>query len=333
MATMADGIKRAGERWYTAAALAGLPEMPGTARRVRDRAEREQWLARNREGRGGGSEYAISSLPATTQAALLLREPPAIDDAAELPPEPRKRGRRVTYMRSAEQIQSLWARWERLKQPAKDLAAQRLRALHAVEALTRNGVGSVEAICKVAAQMQREGMKGASAPRIFEYLKQVRGAHRSDWLALLAPHHVGRTATAEIDPQDWDQFVALYLSERQNSLTVCFRRVQRTAAAAGRETASERTFRRRLPRVFTAKEIAYARGGEKALDRVLGSETRDRSMYAAMEAVNGDGVLFVPWCVFPTGEIARPKVWVWQCLGTGKILAWRADVSEKSCSR
>lgn len=58
------------EHFYTAKQLAGLPGMPGTERSVQRKADRENWTHRQREGRGGGREYAESALPAATQAHL-----------------------------------------------------------------------------------------------------------------------------------------------------------------------------------------------------------------------------------------------------------------------
>lgn len=56
--------------FYTAKQLAGLPGMPGTERGVRKMGDRESWPHRQREGRGGGREYAASALPKTTLAHL-----------------------------------------------------------------------------------------------------------------------------------------------------------------------------------------------------------------------------------------------------------------------
>lgn len=55
--------------WITAADLAGMPGMPGTARSVLRRAESEGWTSRPRD-HGKGYEYHIDSLPAETQAHL-----------------------------------------------------------------------------------------------------------------------------------------------------------------------------------------------------------------------------------------------------------------------
>lgn len=56
--------------WFTAAELIGLLGMPKTISGVIKLAKREHWLSRPREGRGGGREYHISSLPPATRHAL-----------------------------------------------------------------------------------------------------------------------------------------------------------------------------------------------------------------------------------------------------------------------
>ena len=56
--------------WYAASELAGLPGMPGTRQGVLSMAKRMGWASRKRQGRGGGREYALASLPEATQEAL-----------------------------------------------------------------------------------------------------------------------------------------------------------------------------------------------------------------------------------------------------------------------
>ena len=58
------------KEWFSAAELVGCPGLPSTSRRIRGKAIRDCWQNRRREGRGGGSEYHISSLPAETQQHL-----------------------------------------------------------------------------------------------------------------------------------------------------------------------------------------------------------------------------------------------------------------------
>lgn len=50
-----------------------LPAIPGTERGVQKQAEREQWKSRPREGRGGGREYYIGSLPEAARIELARR--------------------------------------------------------------------------------------------------------------------------------------------------------------------------------------------------------------------------------------------------------------------
>jgi putative transposase len=57
--------------YYSAKELAGLPGLPTSERRVKTKAERENWLSQKKAGRGGGFEYHISALPSMTRDHLL----------------------------------------------------------------------------------------------------------------------------------------------------------------------------------------------------------------------------------------------------------------------
>lgn len=63
------------EVWHSAAELAAmkLPGLPTVERALRRRAQNEGWESRKRNGRGGGSEYPISALPAEAQAVLAAK--------------------------------------------------------------------------------------------------------------------------------------------------------------------------------------------------------------------------------------------------------------------
>lgn len=58
--------------WLTARELAGLPGMPTTERRARERLLKLGVPSRGRAGRGGGQEYDCSRLPAETRRALMI---------------------------------------------------------------------------------------------------------------------------------------------------------------------------------------------------------------------------------------------------------------------
>ncbi|MDO8837980.1 MAG: Mu transposase C-terminal domain-containing protein [Parvibaculum sp.] len=61
--------------WFSAQELAGLglPAIAGTERGVQLQATREGWQSRPREGRGGGREYHLTSLPEAARIELALR--------------------------------------------------------------------------------------------------------------------------------------------------------------------------------------------------------------------------------------------------------------------
>ncbi|HAW24523.1 MAG TPA: transposase, partial [Pseudomonas sp.] len=73
--------------WYTAQELAGLLGMPGTARSVKARAQRERWAGQRRLG-SKAIEYAFAVLPSETQAALIAASvaseaPTAVSEQSE----------------------------------------------------------------------------------------------------------------------------------------------------------------------------------------------------------------------------------------------------------
>lgn len=61
------------KEWWAIPELVGLPGLPSTPQGARFKANTEQWQSRPRQGRGGGKEYHISSLPDETKTALHFR--------------------------------------------------------------------------------------------------------------------------------------------------------------------------------------------------------------------------------------------------------------------
>lgn len=70
--------------WLSAPALAGLPGLPTTRRRVLERAKSEGWTARPRVGQGrDGFEYLVADLPLEAQQALAAKAAGAVRPAAQ----------------------------------------------------------------------------------------------------------------------------------------------------------------------------------------------------------------------------------------------------------
>lgn len=68
--------------WYTLQELIkfDLIGLPATVAGLRKKAQKEGWECRPRDGRGGGWEYSVESLPQNTQAALIAKLAPAIEE-------------------------------------------------------------------------------------------------------------------------------------------------------------------------------------------------------------------------------------------------------------
>lgn len=64
--------------WFSSGELEGLPGLPTTERRIREKAKRDRWESRPRQGKGGGVEYNINSLPETTQSHLRANSAPQL---------------------------------------------------------------------------------------------------------------------------------------------------------------------------------------------------------------------------------------------------------------
>lgn len=300
--------------WFGVRELVGLPGMPASGRHVARRAAAEGWRAQERAGRGGGREYHLASLPQETQAALLLREcarTPA-SEAGSSPAAPR-------LCRD-----SLWTTYERKHEGAKAEAQRRLHAVHSVERLIAEGAKKLDAYTAVAAELSE------SVSTIRRWLRLVQSLHRSDYLAALAPRHVGRTVLAEYSEEVWELFKADYLRLERPPATACYERVARIAAARGWVMPSRATLQRRLEREIPRQALLLARGGDDALKRSYPAQRRDRSVFHALEAVNADGHTWDVFVEWPDGERRRPAMVAVQDLYSGVILSWRVDKSENT---
>lgn len=312
------------QAWYSAAQLAGKPGMPGTERAVQLKAEKAGWAWRKREGRGGGREYSIEALPAETHAALLLSSPissalPATAGASSATPA--NPGAAASYDRDTLQLH-----YDRVPQKMKDEAARKQRACLAVAALVDKGQrlgASLDAV---------ELATGIPAASIKRWWYSVAQSPRADWLALLVDGYQGRVAKAECDPQAWDWFKGQYLSRREPSYADSYRRLEKVAAQHKWAIPSQKTLERRMEAEVSPYTRTLMRKGPEAMARMFPPQSRDRSVFAAGQAVNGDGLKFdTLWVAFEDGEIINTATgWFWQDIGTNKIIAHRVAKTENT---
>jgi hypothetical protein len=314
--------------WFTPKELAGLPELPNTARRVRSMANRERWKSRKRSGRGGGFEYHIDSLPEKARAALIVRhhrQSPAASSPAGGPGH-QADGRPTPTAPFEYCAESLWNRFERLPKHRKDEAHQIALAVDsALEMIARDvpardaWTAAAEAIGKTRSTLQR-------------WHQLIKKYHRSDWPAAAVKSYKGRTKKTPFDRRAWDYLLGDYLRLEQPTLSACYRRLIEVAEQQGWSVPPERTVHRRIKAFKRANpgRFTLLREGEGALMRMYPALQRSVADLHALQWINGDGYqhnVFVRW---PDGKIARPKTWFWQDVYSRKILGFRTDETEHS---
>lgn len=315
--------------WYSASKLAGLPGLPGTVQRINAKARNQNWHYRKRKGRGGGREYAFTSLPIETQAALVKTFPELVEHATPAPVEQddeQTAAPAFTYDK-----EELWRWAERRPQKMRDRGARRAMLLRQVMKLVdaghtlRDATGSVGQSHGVSAATMRGWYYGAN--------KQVGAQHYdpADWDAALIPGYRGQAPYAECDPRAWDWLLGHYLTHRQPSFRDSYRRLEAIAKQEGWVIPCERTLMRRLKNEVSIFTITYKREGAEALNKLLPPMKRDKSCFSAGEAVSGDGMKFDKlWIDWGDETINTTTGWFWQDIRSNKILAHRIAKTENT---
>jgi len=304
---------------------------------VSRRATREDWPYTEETARGGKRRlYALADLPVELQAAVLIHRkktsPEAGLNTPVSPDQPKTPADQVSSpagsgSRSVASFtyspESLWSRFDRLPGKAKESAEMKLRAIDIAQRLIDDGITAREAWQSAADSVN----KGRSTVQRWHSNLVKKGIRRSDWLAALAPRHVGRQKDAELTNEAWDCFRADYLRPERPGVAACLERLELIAAERGWQVPSRRTIDRRIAEIPLAQRVLL-REGESALLALYPPMQRSVLDLHAGEWINGDGYqhnVFVKW---PDGTIARPKTWFWQDVYSRRILSWRTDQTE-----
>lgn len=311
----------AAPEWFTAAELAdmALPGLPGDKRSLNRRARQENWslrvasdgspLSRPRVGRGGGTEFHLSLLPAAARVELTRRGVTSEPEAglADLPDSA-----------------GSWRWYEAQSAKTKAEAERRAAVISDIDTMEGAGLSRTAAI----AEAVRE--HGIAASTLWNWLRLVDGVARSDRLPALAPRFQGGGSETDIDPALWTLFKSDYLRPEAPTLTSCYARTASVAAERGLSMASERTFRRKLEREVDPRVILLRRKGEEALRRSQPSQRRSVDELHALELVNIDGHKFDVFVKTPDGRVIRPIMVAIQDVMSRKLLAWRIGESESA---
>lgn len=300
--------------WFTAKELAGLSGMPGTHSAVVRRAKRDGWKSRQRRAQGGGREYAFSSLPLETQAAVLKSFGSGAKATTRIKPE------KATKTTGREE---LWELYEAAPNTMKEAAQHRLVVIESIERLQDNGASKTQAIHQAMITYQE------SRATIYRWLQIANSVALEDRLAALAPSYKPGRPRAACDERAWDHFKALYLTPEQRTVAHCYELTAQAAKAEGWDWPPVRTINRRvkdIPRHIRVLE----REGENALLRLYPSMKRTVRDLHALFWINGDGYQHNVFVRMPNGEIGRPKTWFWQDIYSRQFVGFRTDQSENT---
>ena len=317
-------IASGGKSWFTAAELAdlALPGLPGTKRKVNERADKENWAlqvddagvprARPRKGRGGGLEFHISCLPDVAKGELVKRGiafvPANDEDAVAI--AARTHG---------------WAWYDMQSDAVKAEAARRAGIIAIVGAFLSAGM-SVTAAVNATAQAEKVG-----AATIYNWLKLVKGVAQGDRLPALAPRRKGGGKEAQVDPGAWEQLKADYLRPEAPTFSSCYwRTVHLYAEPRGLTLPSEKTMLRKLEREVDPRFVIARRKGMDAVKAMVPAQQRTVAHLHAMAMVNIDGHKFDVFVRFPDGKIERPILVGIQDVYSRMMLAWRVGDTESA---
>ncbi|MBR9841258.1 MAG: transposase [Rhodobacteraceae bacterium] len=308
---MADGPR---QEWWSAAELAdaGLPDMPGSKRKVNDMAARQNWRgrpgkSRRRKAVGGGTEYHWTLLPMRARLALTAR--------AEAPEE-------QTVGRD-----EAWADYERATAAAQKKAGERLAVLAEVEEIEAAGMTRSLAVTTVATR------SGIAAKSIWNWFGRVEGIAQADRLAYLVDRRSLRPKSAPKIPNAafCDIVKSDFLRLSGPSLTSCYDRAVRIAEKEGLSVPPIHQVRAWIKATISEPVLIYHRKGVEALRQLYPHQTRDKTSMVPLECVQGDYHRFDVFVRWPgEKDPVRVQMVVFSDVYSGKILSWRLDVTANS---
>lgn len=306
--------------WLTVQELLGLETLPSSDRGITKKAQRENWVKRQRGGvKGKTFEYYFNSLPQAVQAELILSQAKEKTEGLSAPTQG------VAYKNYLPEV--IWAPFEKATEKQRSEAQAKLEAVQKLDKLLHCDFKLMDALEHVAIEF--DVAKGS----LKRWYYKVRSFERSDWLPLLLDKYNGHPAnTAEFTPEAWESFKADYFRPERPDFGSCYQRLKRAAKEQGWTIPSVSSVKRKITREIPKVQQVYWREGEYALSQYYPAIQRSVAELEALEWINGDGYqhnVFVRW---HNGEIVRPKTWIWQDVRTRKILAYRVDLSENSDS-
>jgi putative transposase len=303
--------------WFTAAEIAGaaLPDMPTTERAVQIRAQKDGWAFRKRQGRGGGREYSLTSLPPAARAHLLARTAPAAPPAtavAKIVPA----GMRDHQRQRMDARLALLAELDRIAEAASVNQAVKVM----IELAASDGLAPhLQALVPVANARAGEGGERTLSRRS---LLRWR-AERKRGAAALAP----RDGREKLPPAWGAALLQAFARPQKPSLMAALATV---ALPPGIATPSYHQARRFLAKMSVV-ERNRGRMGPRDLKTLRAFKRRDVSDLEPLDVISMDGHTFDAEIAHPAhGRPFRPEVTTAIDVATRKVVGLSADLAESA---
>lgn len=216
--------------YYTAQELAdlGLQLLPKTKMGVFKKTKKENWQSRPRSGRGGGLEYAFSSLPKAVQTEIKAREVKAL----MVPDMPK-----TVLVRGERDIDSLNHKQRRIADSrvlmamlverytdelgTQDKAIKYVSKLSRIGALSIEGTTDYNTVCENAKARQEK--VGVGVRNLHEWVLEARRCgSASEVLAVMSPNKQGRPKMNVLSALWLPDFLKIYRNPNGLSVSRCY---------------------------------------------------------------------------------------------------------------
>lgn len=316
--------------WMSAGELASakLPGLPSTKAKLLDRARREEWPSRSRNGKGGGREYPVSALPQAAREELLSRE---LTDRPTLPVAAPAQVPAVV----AEPSTSGLADWQRRCMEARAailMEVERLAAISGQEPAIRQFLAQAErgelrpelqALIPVAnAKSGKEGKRTVSRRSLFRWKAEAAKAG----VAALAP----REAVVQQEVPAWaPALLKLYRVPMKRPLAAIMEDLP-DALPAGVQVPSYGQARRFL-KSMSVVDRERGRHGPNGLLKFQAFRRRSTEGLMPFDIVSADGHCFKADVAHPVhGRPFRPEVCAIIDVATRYVSGWSAGLAESA---
>lgn len=232
--------------YYSAQELVelNLEILPKTKKAILTMAKREGWKSQDRQGKGGGFEFAVKSMPEEVQAEIVVKlGKSAVKNLPVLAEES-----------APVDAQLLWATYEQGTAKQQQKAQMKLGIMFAVAELVNGGVKILDALALVCHKHNQDGLQPGEKPVTVSALKswwyQIKGADRSLWLPLLMDSYGAHSESREaaFTPEAWAFFRADYFRNERPQFGSCYERLKRAASANGWVIPSPSSIKRKILR-------------------------------------------------------------------------------------